>query len=218
MTKELCDNFENWEDGPARRSETEHPWKKTRMIPSGQLLGNRQSGDKVPVATIPVHSQGNKNSTEELSGHYRKMQDYLNLKVGDGGSLSEGPTHWGVKRKVDAITGSDHCDRHLRDKPNDSCLRRVIANEIEVGQLVPFNFMHSQRGQWALPSPAAYPTTPKLNDLYGLQACTARGFLKRTLSCNAVKDPKSFKDRHSRSSTNMLKLPKDMQGRWSSER
>lgn len=217
MTKDLCDNFESLADGTARRGETEHPWKKTRMPPPGQiLLGSRHSRDQVPVATIPVHRYGN--SPDELTtGHYREPQDYLNLKVGDGG---EGPNPWGVKRKVDAVTGTCS-DRHLREKLNDSYLRRVLANEIEV---VPFNFMHSQRaGQWASLSPAAaYPTPPKLTDLYGLQAaCTARGsFVKRTVSCNAQgKDPKpSFKVHHSRSSTNMLKLPKDMQGRWSTER
>lgn len=214
MTKDLCDNFQRSGDGPAR---TElHPWKKTRMTPFGQILGSsRQSRDKAPFAIIPVHQQGNY-SAENMAAAGHTTNDYLELKVG-----CEVPNRWGVKRKVDAVIGTynDHSDRHLREKGNDSYLRRVLSNELEVGQLVPFNFM---RGQWASPPPTgaeAYPTPPKLNDLYGLQACSARGFFKRSVPCHAGKDPKSsFKVHLTRATTNMLKLPKDMQGRWSSER
>jgi hypothetical protein len=225
VTKDLCDNFESWADGPVRRSEAEHPWKKTRMIPSGRILGTRQGAADAPMATIPVSRHGD--SPDGSSHGCKGPLKYLDLKVGDvDGLYSEGSTRWGVKRKVDAVTElthtySEHCDRHLRDKLNDLYLRRVLASNSEVS-FVPFNFMQSQRGQWAStsPPPLAYPTPPKLGDLYGLQVCSARGAgLKRPASCiNGVKDPKPFKIHQSRSSTNMLKLPKDMQGRWSSER
>ena len=223
MTKDLCDNFESWADGPVRRGEAlEHPWKKTRMTPTGHMLGTREGAAEAPMATIPVSRHG---ESPEGSSHGCKTRNYLDLKVGDANGLySEGSTRWGGKQKVDAVTSElthtygDHRDRHLRDKMNDLYLRRVLANDKEVS-LVPFNFLPSQRGQWALPSPLAHPMPPKLGDLYVPQASTARGVLKRPVSCiNGVKDPKPFKIHQSRCSTNMLKLPKDMQGRWSSER
>jgi hypothetical protein len=159
------------------------------------------------MATIPVSRHGD---SPDGSGHGCKGPlKYLDLKVGDvDGLYSEGSTRWGVKRKVDAVTElthtySEHCDRHLRDKLNDLYLRRVLASNSEVS-FVPFNFMQSQRGQWAStsPPPLAYPTPPKLGDLYGLQVCSARGVsLKRPVSCiNGLKDPKPFKIHQSRSS------------------
>ena len=221
MTKNLCDKFDSWADvGQIRRSEAEHPWKKTRMTPSGHILGTRHAATEVPTATIPVSRHG---GCPEGSSHGCKTQNYLDLKVGDADGLYyEGSNRWGVKRKVDALselthTYTEHCDRLLRDKMNDLYLRRVLANNSEVS-LVPFNFMQSQRVPWASPSPPAYPIPPKtVGELCGSEVCSARGVgTKRLESSN--KDPKSFKIHQNRSSMNMLKLPKDMQGRWSSER
>uniref|UniRef100_A0A7I4E381 PTC1-like winged helix-turn-helix domain-containing protein n=1 Tax=Physcomitrium patens TaxID=3218 RepID=A0A7I4E381_PHYPA len=219
VTRDLCENFESWVDAPIR-AEVEHPWKKARMTPCGQILGSRQSRDDAPIATIPVCRNGE--APEDTGYCLNVTQNYMDLKGSE--RVSEGSTRWGVKRKVDAVDGltahaySDHANRHLRDKLNDFYLRSVLANENEAG-IVPFNFMQSLRGQWTVPSPSpsAYPTPAKTMDLYGLQASTAGGILKRTQSCHASKDPKTLKTHHSRS-TNMLKLPKDMQGRWSSER
>lgn len=92
MTRDLCENFESWVDAPIR-AEVEHPWKKARMTPCGQILGSRQSRDDAPIATIPVCRNGE--APEDTGYCLNVTQNYMDLK----GSVrvSEGSTSIGIR-------------------------------------------------------------------------------------------------------------------------
>lgn len=229
VTQDLCNNFGKWVEGSTQATERvkQNQCKKTRMAPKDQIL----PGMMIPVqeqincATVnlvhPHHIEPSRHGGSQC--HVFLSEHYGDLKRSE--VVGEGSLQWGFKKKakssgmnrevnmpkVQDMTG---VSGELRGKIHDLYKRRVLSSDDEVN-IIPYDFMQSIRGPWA----ASLPSTPSSNDFYTMRASTSRG-LKRALSSNilSLKEKPKKQLPPNRSPVNMLKLPKDMQGRWSTER
>lgn len=229
VTQDLCNNFGKCIEGSTQATERvqQNQCKKTRMAPNDRIL---------PGMMIPVQKQINCATVNLVHPHHIEPSQhggslchvFLSEQHGDlkrSEVVSEGSLQWGLKKKVTSsgMSREVHMSKvqdmtgvsgELRGGIHDLYKQRVLSSDDEVN-VIPYDFMQSTRGPWA----ASLPSTPSSNDFYTMRASTSRG-LKRALSSNILSLREKPKKQlpPNRSPVNMLKLPKDMQGRWSTER
>lgn len=229
VTRDLCNNFEKWVEGSTQDTERveQNQCKKTRMAPKdlihpGMMIPVQEQLDCATVNLVHPHHI-------EPSQHGQSLcHVFISEKHGDlkrSEVVNEGSLQWGFKKKVNSSGMNGEFDMSkVQDmtgvsgersrKIHDLYKRRVLSSDDEVN-LIPYNFMQSNRGPWT----ASLPSTPSSNDFYTMRQSPSRG-LKRALSSNilSLKEKPKKQLASNRSPVNMLKLPKDMQGRWSTER
>lgn len=234
ITRDLCNNFKD-------HSTQLTLWKSTSTSSNGlerhrsgltseeDLDGNTSDGALVTVrsaAELLTKLTYNQNVTVEESPGITSAATYSPPEA--AGQAKDAPIRWGFRKKVsyDSRRSVDSCDLGLSSgiALNQANSERVITTVTSADQnvqetsYVPYNFTENK---WET-SPNTVPSELYRQRDRQLRSTVEAGEIRRKSPSRNNHGQRDRLNKLSSSSGvmqhNILKLPKDMQGRWSSER